>query len=96
MAITLSSTLPSGTDVQEIGANASGGMRLGASATEKVALYGATAVAQQTVATAVATTAATSTTNAYGYTTAAQADAIVSSLNQVITALRNLGVMASS
>ena len=44
----------------------------------------------------VTTTAATSTTNAYGYTTAAQADAIVTAVNACSAALRTLGIVAAS
>ena len=69
------------------------GNTLGQSATDLIAFYGATTVAQPaavasvttTAITAVTTTAATSTTNAYGYTTAAQADAIVTAINDIIT-----------
>lgn len=60
----------------------------------KVGFYGETPVVQASAITAVATTAATSTTNAYGYTTAAQADAIVTAVNSIITALQNIGVTA--
>lgn len=45
-----------------------------------------------TVGTAVATTAATSTTP-FGFTTAAQANDIVAKLNAVITALQNNGII---
>lgn len=55
--------------------------------TDTVGFYGAVGVARQTKATAVTTTGATSTTNAYGYTTAAQADAIVTAVNAIIAQL---------
>ena len=57
---------------------------VGSSATSLVGFWGATAVVQPTKATAVTTTASSSTTNAYGYTTAAQADAIVTAINAMI------------
>ena len=60
----------------------------------KVGFYGVTPVVKASAITAVASTAATSTTNAYGYTTAAQADAIVTAVNSIITALQNIGVTA--
>lgn len=64
--------------------------------TGTVSFFGQTAAEQQATIAAVATTAATSTTNAYGYSTAAQADAIVTGLNSVIAALIALGFVASS
>lgn len=65
---------------------------VGDSTSDIVSFYGATGSAQQTKATAVTTTAATSTTNAYGYTTAAQADAIVTAVNAMIVIMTNLGI----
>ena len=58
--------------------------QIGASATSLVGFWGTTPVVQPTKATAVTTTASSSTTNAYGYTTAAQADAIVTAINAII------------
>ena len=57
-----------------------------------IGFYGETGVAQQTAATAVATTAATSTTLAFGYTTSTQADAIVTAVNAIIAQLSALGL----
>lgn len=72
------------------------GSSWGGAATDKLGCYGVTPVVQAANITAVATTAATSTTNAYGYTTAAQADAIVTALNSVITAIEGFGITAAS
>lgn len=59
---------------------------------EKGGFFGlAAAVTQPTGATAVATTASTTTTP-YGFTTAAQADAIVAAVNQFRTILNSLGL----
>lgn len=58
--------------------------------------FGTTPVTQPTVVAAVTTTGATSTTNAYGYTTAAQADAIVTAINDINTRLQTLGLFASA
>jgi hypothetical protein len=66
------------------------------SVTEMVGFYGTDPVAQPATIAANSTTASSSTTNAYGYTTAAQADAIVTSLNSVIAALKTLGIIASA
>lgn len=48
--------LPRATDVEYIGANGSGGMVLGSSASEKVGFYGATPVVQRATATTHTTT----------------------------------------
>lgn len=76
--------------------NTSPGVTLGASTSTLVHLYGGTGTAQAATVAAVATTASTSTTNAFGYTTSTQADAIVSALNSLITAAKNIGLIASS
>lgn len=72
------------------------GVLMGGASTDKIGFYGKTPVVQAVSVTAVATTAATSTTNAYGFSTAAQADAIVASLNAVIVALTNLGFISAT
>lgn len=68
------------------------GSNWGGAATDKLAVYGETPVVQAANITNVTTTAATSTTNAYGYTTAAQADAIVTAVNALIVAVENFGI----
>lgn len=69
------------------------GVNFGSASTDKLGFYGLTTpVVRRTKATAVTTTSATSTTNAYGYTTAAQADAIVTAVNAIITNLTDLGL----
>lgn len=69
-------------------------VQFGGATTTLMGFYGETPTAQPSAITAVATTAATSTTNAYGYTTAAQADAIVTAVNDIITKLQTLGLTA--
>lgn len=68
------------------------GSCFGSSATEKIAFYGGTPVAQRAsaVQVAVTTTAATSTTP-FGYSST-QADAIVATLNEVVATLTALGL----
>ena len=68
------------------------GQTLGQSATDLVSVYNATPVARASAITAVNTTASTSTTNAFGYTTSTQADAIVTAVNSLITAVKNFGI----
>lgn len=75
------------TSYEQVTTNSPDGAQMGKSSTEKIAFYGATPIVRPSAITSVTTTGASSTTNAYGYTTAAQADAIVASLNAVITAL---------
>lgn len=70
------------------------GVSLGQTAADLVSLHGATPVAQRAGAAqaAVATTGSTVTTP-YGYTTAAQADAIVTLLNEIRATLVAKGIM---
>ena len=77
---------------QPFDGNTDPGVTLGASTSTLVHLYGGTGVVQATAVTSVTTTGATSTTNAFGYTTAAQADAVVASLNALILASHNIGM----
>lgn len=72
------------------------GSNWGGSSTDKIGFYGTAPVAQYATISSVTTTSATSTTNAYGYTTAAQADAIVTAVNYVIDCLKDCGLVASS
>jgi hypothetical protein len=78
---------------QQLSNGSPDGCILGSSASELVGFYGATPVNQPdtiaSVTTAsiatVTTTAATSTTDGWGYTTSTQADAIVTAVNSLIT-----------
>ena len=78
-----------------LGVGLDDGTILGRGATDKIAFYGTTPAVQPSLITACATTAATTATP-YGYTTSTQADAIVTSLNAVIAALKTLGLVAST
>jgi hypothetical protein len=72
------------------------GVKVVNGSTELLSIYGTSDPVDQPAAiTSVDTTGASSTTNAYGYTTAAQADAIVASLNAVIVALRETSFIAT-
>lgn len=81
---------------EQVTYNSPDGAQIGKSSTEKIGFYGTAPVAQYATIASVTTTAATSTTNAYGFTTAAQADAIVTALNSVIDALKDVGLVAAS
>lgn len=69
------------------------GTSLGQSASDKISVYNATPLAQQVKPTALGTTAATSTTP-YGFGSAAQADAVITAVNDVISKLALFGVWA--
>jgi hypothetical protein len=69
------------------------GAVFGQSATDKIGFYGLTTpIVRPTGATAVATTASTTTTP-YGFTTSTQANAIVTALNATIANLKALGLV---
>lgn len=68
------------------------GQSFGQSSTDLIGFYGKAPIVRPTAAVAVNTTAATSTTNAFGYTTSTQADAIVTAVNALITNLSALGL----
>lgn len=87
--------IPLGSDAEVLGSGVSGGTKVVASATELLHLYGGTPVDQPAAVSDVTTTGATSTTNAYGYTTAAQADAIVTAINACLARLRETGAIAT-
>ena len=71
------------------------GARVGQSATEMIGFWGQTPCDQPGAIASVNTTAATSTTNAFGYTTSTQADAIVTTINSILAALRECGMIAT-
>lgn len=62
MAITLATSLPLGTDIQNVGNNASGGSTLGSGTSEVISFYGVTAVAQQSGSGQAAVSTSTLTT----------------------------------
>lgn len=80
--------------VKQLSDGGADGVRLGQSATDKVAFYGAAPAVQIPVTTAPAATAATNSTP-YGYTQA-QADAIKNWIIAVDAALKARGLIASS
>ena len=73
------------------------GYLIGQSATDKVGFYGQTPVVQPAASSqaAVATTGSTNT-SPYGYTTSAQADAIVTLVNEIRAVLVAAGLMKGS
>ena len=73
------------------------GTVIGQSATDKISFHNATPIVQRSGAAeaAVATTGSTTTTP-YGYTTAAQADAIVTLVNELRAAMVAVGLIKGS
>lgn len=82
------------TMVEEIGKDQSDGILIGKTSSALVGFFGTSPVAQQSTATAVATTAATSTSPVWGFSGSTQANAIVTAVNACLTALKNLGLIA--
>lgn len=82
---------------EQIGARRPDGMSVGAATTDKISVYGVTPIVQRSgsAQAAVTTTAATSTTP-YGYSAAAQADAVVTLVNELRAALIAFGVIKGS
>ena len=81
------------TMVEEIGKDQRDGILIGKTSSARVGFFGTSPVAQHSTATAVATTAATSTTP-WGFAGSTQANAIVTAVNACLTALKNLGLIA--
>lgn len=81
-------------DAKNVALGTTTGTIIATTTAQKLAFHGATAVIQRAGAAqaAVATTAATNTTP-YGYTTAAQADAIVALVNEIRATLVEKGIM---
>ena len=80
--------------VEYIGNNGTDGVSLGQSSTDKVSLHGADPVDQAAAITSPASTAATNS-SPYGYSQA-QADALLTAVNEILVALRDKGIIASS
>lgn len=95
-ATTLTGTLTFA-DAVNVVTNATTGTKIGTATTQKIAFHNSTPVAQRAGAAqaAVSTTGATSTTP-FGYTTAAQADAIVTLVNEIRAALVEKGIIKGS
>lgn len=89
--------LPSATDVEYVGTSGSGGVCLGQSSTELVAFFGNTPVAQPSGSgqAAVSTAAATTGSAIYGFTSA-QANGLVTLVNQIRSDLVTLGILKGS
>ena len=82
-------------DANQLSDGRPAGAVLGLNAADVVGLHGSTS-AQAALVTAVSTSALVLVSGAYGFATEAQATALVSAVNNMLTALKNHGVIASS
>lgn len=74
-----------------------GGFSLGQTATDLITCYGGTPVAQRSgSAQAAVTTTAATTTSPWGFSTLAQANAVVTLLNELRAALVNINMIKGS
>ena len=72
------------------------GACLGYNSSDLISFYGSTPCDQPATIESVTTTAATSTTNAFGYTTSTQADAVITAINAILVALKEIGLVAAA
>jgi hypothetical protein len=83
--------------IKELSDKGPDGTRLGQSATDLVAFYGTGPVVQPSVTAAVTSTEPVlGATAAYGFSTSAQFNSLISKVNSVIAALKTLGLMATA
>lgn len=96
-ALTVSGATVTLGDACNVVVNATTGTKIGTATTQKLSFHNSTPVVQRAGAAqaAVATTGSTSTTP-FGYTTAAQADAIVTLVNEIRATLVEKGLMKGS
>ena len=92
--------LPSGTDVQYIGANASGGMSFGLDEDELISFYGATPAARVAAATQATITATWVTISdgaqGFGFSTSDQIISVIAAIKQIQHVLTTLGLWKGS
>lgn len=91
--LTSSSPTMTGTATVDV-LTATGNVLLGDAAGDTVKTHGTTAAGTQVAATTAAATTGATITTPYGYTTAAQANEIVTKLNLALDALRLHGLIA--
>lgn len=71
------------------------GTILGQTAASLVGMHNTVCAQASTIAQLV-TTASTSTSSAFGYTTSTQAEAVTTAVNSILTALKNKGIIAAA
>lgn len=88
-------SLVSTANVSQTPNNLSGGTQMGATASSLEGFYGATPIAQPATGGTAATTTAATTTSPWGFATSTQANAIVTLVNGLQSALVSLGLISS-
>lgn len=83
-----------GSYVKQNSDGGSSGTVIGQTAAELIGFHGVTPVAQAVVSASVSTTAPVS--GAFGFSTSAQAIAVLTAINDLLTMAKNKGLMASS
>jgi len=81
-------------EYEQTGYNGPDGQQMGRATTEKIAFYGSTPLAQQTVSSAISTTASISTSGVYGFSTSTEALQVVNAVSTIAYALKQLGLVA--
>lgn len=89
--------LPSGSDQVYVGLPGnSGGNTLGNATTDKISFYGVTPVVQRSGSAQTTLSFTIKHTNAYGFSTSAQATAVKKQLAEICATLKTLGLWAGS
>lgn len=91
--------MPTSTETQvlRVGPETPDGLRMGVAATDLIAFYGATPVAQRASGSgAAASSTASTTTTPWGYATSTQANAIVTLVNEIRATMVGLGLMVGT
>lgn len=81
-------------EYEQVANNAPGGCQMGKSTSEKIAFYGSTPIVQQTISSAISTTASVSTAGWYGFNTSTEALQVVAAISTCAYALKQLGLVA--
>lgn len=88
-------TLVTTNDTSQVPNNTGGGCNIGASTSSLIGFYGVTPIAQGATGGSAVTTTAATTSSPWGFATSTQANAIVTLVNGLQTALINLGLISS-
>lgn len=88
-------TLVTSSNESQAPSNSADGTQMGASSASLDGFFGATPIAQPSTGATAPTTTAATTTSPWGFATSTQANAIVTLVNGLQTALTNLGLISS-
>lgn len=82
------------TEYTQVFDNNPGGGQFGRTTSDKIAFYGTTPLAQQTISSAISTTASISTSGVYGFASSTEAMQVVNAVSTMAYALKQLGLVA--